>query len=214
MRRMSVLVVMIGLMGTMSWGSSLTLEASTFTPDPGSSVTLFVRGAPPGTTFYWDLDGDGAYEQTTAEPQITFAVPAGWRLVRVQGTSKGQVLGPLTVALVAGAHLGATRFVLPEGPNFLVTIVVVAKTPVIAPGFVETIPPGFALEVVSADGAFWRKAEKLEAIWPLILDPKQTVTFTYRLYPPTGIFFQFSGTVSAYAAGKRLEIPIAGAVTP
>lgn len=214
MRRMWAFLMVSGLLGTVAWASNLTLEASSFTPDPGSSVTLVVRGAPLGTTFYWDLDGDGAYEQTTQEPQVTLVLPAGRRLVRVQGASGGQVLGPLTVALVADARLGATRFVLPEGPNFLVTIVVVAKTPVIAPGFVEDIPPGFALEVVSENGAFWREAEKLEAIWPLILDPEQTVSFTYRLYPLPGIFFQFSGAVSAYVEGKRLEIPIAGVVTP
>ncbi len=200
--------------GAAAWPAGLTLESSTFTPAPGHPVTLFVRGAPSGTTFHWDLDGDGAYEQTTVEPQITFAIPAGLRVVRVQGVSGGQVLGPLVAAVVADARLGATRFVVPEGSTYLVTIVVTAKVPAIAPGFVEDIPAGFAVEVMSEGGAFWRKGEKLEAIWPLILDPDQTVVFSYRLYPLAGVFFQFSGAVSAYVEGKRMEVPIAGMIRP
>lgn len=209
-----VLATATGVLCILGWASGLTLETSTFTPDPGGTVNLFLRGAPADASFHWDLDGDGAYERVTAEPWATVVVPAGLRLVQVRVVSGGKVLAQLTAALVADAQLGAARIVTPEGPNFLVTITVSAKIPLIAPGFVEQIPAGFAVEVVAEGGAFWRKAEKLEAIWPVILDPGQTVTFTYRLYPLAGVSFSWTGLVSAYVEGKRVEIPIAGAVRP
>ena len=209
-----MLLVLSGLFfGLSALGANLTLESSTFTPDPGESVTLFVRGAPFGATFRWDLDGDGTYELTTAEPWVTFTVPQGMLVVRVEVVGKDQSVR-LLAALVADARLGATRLIVPEGPTYLITITVRSKIPVIAPGFVEDVSQGFAVEVVDDGGAFWRRAEKLEVVWPVILDPGQALTFTYRLYPLAGAEVQFSGAVSAYAEGKRVEIPIAGAIRP
>lgn len=194
--------------------AEITLESSTFTPDPGVTVTLFVRGAPSGASFLWDLDGDGSYERTTQEPQAAFVVAEGVRLVRAEVVSGGKSLTQFKVLFVANTQLGATRFMVSEGTSYLVTVCVAPKITVIAPGIVEEIPSGFAVEVVTDDGAFWRRAERLEAVWPLILSPGQSVSFTYRLYPLAGVSFQFSGLVSAYAEGKRVEIPIAGVVQP
>jgi hypothetical protein len=214
MTRAGMLLVLSGIFfGLSALCANLTLESSTFIPDPGGSVTIFVRGASSGATFRWDLDGDGTYELTTQEPQVTFTLPQGMRVVRVEVVEKTQST-QLFAALVADARLGATRLIVPEGQSYLVTITVSGKIPVIAPGFVEDIPQGFAVEVVDDGGAFWRKAEKLEVVWPVILDPGQALTFTYRLYPLAGVEFQFSGLVSAYAEGKRVEIPIAGAIRP
>jgi hypothetical protein len=67
MTRAVMLLVLSGLFfGLGAFCGNLTLESSTFIPDPGGSVTLFVRGASSGATFRWDLDGDGTYELTTA----------------------------------------------------------------------------------------------------------------------------------------------------
>ncbi|MGB9757394.1 MAG: hypothetical protein ACPLRP_02160 [Candidatus Bipolaricaulaceae bacterium] len=212
--RVKTLFLLGVFFGASVLGANMTLESSTFTPEPGGSVTLFVRGAPSGATFRWDLDGDGAYELTTAEPQATTTVPQGLRLVRVEVVVGKEGVAQFLAALVADARLGATRFVSHEDKSYLVTITVSCKTPIIAPGFVEDIPPGSTVEVVGEGGAFWRRAEKLEVVWPLILDPGQTVSFTYRLYPLAGAEIRFGGLVSAYVEGKRVEIPIAGAIRP
>ncbi|MBC7221813.1 hypothetical protein H5T56_02335 [Candidatus Bipolaricaulota bacterium] len=216
MRKFKVffLVVVGILFGGGVFGSGITLEASTFTPDPGTTVSLFVRGAPVGATFRWDLDGDGIFEHTTAEPQVTLSVSEGMKLVRVEVARDGKTLAQSALALVSDRRLGAARLVLSEGTSYLVTITVGGKTTLIAPGFVEDIPAGFAVEVVADGGAFWRRAEKLEVVWPVILDPGQTLTFTYRLSPPAGATFQFAGMVSAYVEGRRVEIPIAGVIHP
>jgi len=200
------------VLGVLGFGMSL--ESSTFTPDPGAPVSLFVCGAPAGATFRWDLDGDGIYDRTTTEPQVTFSASPGMRLVKVEVVSAGRTIGQLIVAIVADSKLGATRSVIREETSYLVTISVTSKTPLIAPGFVEDIPAGFAVEVVAEGGAFWRKAEKLEVVWPVILDPGQTLTFSYRFYPLAGVDFQFSGLVSGYVEGKRVEVPIAGIIKP
>ncbi|MCS7240093.1 MAG: hypothetical protein NZ651_02460 [Candidatus Bipolaricaulota bacterium] len=214
MRKFWVFPILSVCVGVSLYAASITLESSTFTPDPGNTVSLFVRGAPLGASFLWDLDGDGSYERTTQEPQTTFVMAEGVRPVRVEVVSGGKSLTQFKVIFVADKRLGATRTVVLEGTSYLVTICVAPKTTVIAPGIIEEIPSGFGVEVVANDGAFWRRAERLEAVWPLILDPGQTVSFSYRLYPLAGVSFQFSGLVSAYAAGKRVEIPIAGVAQP
>lgn len=203
------LVFCLGLLGT-----EITLESASFTPDPGTAVTIVVHGAPAGATFRWDLDGDGIYERTSGEPQALLTAATGLRVVRVEVIQGNTVLKRIVAGIVADPTLGATRTLVPEDGALLVTITVVAKVPVIAPGFVEDVPTGFALDVVAEGGAFWRKVEKLEAVWPVILDPGQTLSFTYRLYPLAGVDFQFSGMVSAYFQGKRVEIPIAGILHP
>jgi hypothetical protein len=85
MTRAAMLLVFSGIFfGLGAFCANLTLESSTFIPDPGASVTLFVRGASSGASFRWDLDGDGTYELTTQEPQVTFTLPQGMRVVRVE----------------------------------------------------------------------------------------------------------------------------------
>jgi hypothetical protein len=190
------------------------LESSTFTPDLGRPVSVFVRGAPRGATIRWDLDDDGTYERVGEEHLITFTMAEGIRRVTVEVASGGQTLARLTALFVADSRLGAFRTVIPEGHSFLVTVTILPKAALIAPGFLEVIPTGFALEVVDEGGAFWRRAERLEVVWPIILEFGQAVSFTYRLYPLSGVSFQFSGLVSAYVGGKRVEIPIAGAISP
>ncbi|MFN3346769.1 MAG: hypothetical protein ACK42E_03040, partial [Candidatus Bipolaricaulaceae bacterium] len=147
------------------------------------------------------------------EPHATVTVAAGTRLVQVEVVRAGQAK-LLAATLVADPHLGAVRTLTPEGATFLVQVLVQSKVPVIAPGFVEEIPKDFALEVVAEGGAFWRRAEKLEVLWPLVLEPGMTLVFTYRLYPPAGRTFRLSGLVSGYVEGQRVEVPIAGFFQP
>lgn len=199
------------LVGWMGLGAAL--QCSTFTPKPGETVTLTVVGAPVGASFRWDLDGDGRFETSSLEPYITLTAAAGARLVQVEVESAGQA-ELLAARIVANPYLGAVRTLIPEGTTFLVQVAVQSKVLVIAPGFVEEIPQGFALEVVAEGGAFWRRAEKLEVLWPLILEPGMTLVFTYRLFPPAGRTFQLSGLVSGYVEGQRVEVPIAGFFQP
>lgn len=199
------------LVGCLGLGA--TLHCSTFTPKPDETVTIAVRGAPPGASFRWDLDGDGRFETSSLEPYVTLRVSSGPRLIRVEVVSAGRA-ELLAAMVVADPHLGAVRTIVPEGVTFLVQVAVQSKVPVIAPGFVEEIPKGFAFEVVAEGGAFWRRAEKLEVLWPLILEPGAPLVFTYRLHPPAGATFQLSGVVSGYVEGRRVEVPIAGLFQP
>lgn len=199
------------LWGVLALGA--TLQCSTFTPGPGETVTLSVVGAPAGAAFRWDLDGDGRFELSSREPHATLSVAAGPRLVRVEVVSGGRA-ELLTALIVAHPHLGAVRTLTLEGTTLLVQVAVQSKVPVIAPGFVEEIPKGFALEVVAEGGAFWRRAEKLEVLWPLILEPGMRLEFAYRLHPLAGTPFQLSGVVSGYVEGRRVEVPIAGFFQP
>lgn len=206
-------LVLFPLLSVSVLAAGITLECSNLIPDPETTVILWVKGAPQGASFRWDLDGDGRFETTTSEPEIRFVVGSGSRTVTVEVTSAGKSLGQASLTIVADPRLGAIRTITKEDGSFLVTLMIQAKMPLIAPGIAEDIPQGAVVEVVAEGGAFWRKAEKLEAVWPLILDPGSVLAFSYRVYS-TAEKLRLSGVVSGYVGGQRVEIPIAGQLQP
>jgi hypothetical protein len=206
-------LVIFPLLSVSVLAAGITLECSNLIPDPETTVILWVKGAPQGASFRWDLDGDGRFETTTSEPEIRFVVGSGSRTVTVEVTSAGKSLGQASLGIVADPRLGAIRTITKEDGSFLVTLMIQAKMPLIAPGIAEDIPQGAVVEVVAEGGAFWRKAEKLEAVWPLILDPGSVLAFSYRVYS-TAEKLRLSGVVSGYVGGQRAEIPIAGQLQP
>jgi hypothetical protein len=206
-------LVIFPLLSVSVLAAGITLECSNLIPDPETTVILWVKGAPQGASFRWDLDGDGRFESTTSEPEIRFVVGSGSRTVTVEVTSAGKSLGQASLTIVADPRLGAIRTITKEDGSFLVTLMIQAKMPLIAPGIAEDIPQGAVVEVVAEGGAFWRKAEKLEAVWPLILDPGSVLAFSYRVYS-TAEKLRLSGVVSGYVGGQRVEIPIAGQLQP
>jgi hypothetical protein len=206
-------LVIFPLLSVTVLAAGITLECSNLIPDPETTVILWVKGAPQGASFRWDLDGDGRFESTTSEPEIRFVVGSGSRTVTVEVTSAGKSLGQASLTIVADPRLGAIRTITKEDGSFLVTLMIQAKMPLIAPGIAEDIPQGAVVEVVAEGGAFWRKAEKLEAVWPLILDPGSVLAFSYRVYS-TAEKLRLSGVVSGYVGGQRVEIPIAGQLQP
>jgi len=206
-------LVIFPLLSVSVLAAGIVLECSNLIPDPETTVILWVKGAPQGASFRWDLDGDGRFESTTSEPEIRFVVGSGSRTVTVEVTSAGKSLGQASLTIVADPRLGAIRTITKEDGSFLVTLMIQAKMPLIAPGIAEDIPQGAVAEVVAEGGAFWRKAEKLEAVWPLILDPGSVLAFSYRVYS-TAEKLRLSGVVSGYVGGQRVEIPIAGQLQP
>jgi len=206
-------LVIFPLLSVSVLAAGIVLECSNLIPDPETTVILWVKGAPQGASFRWDLDGDGRFESTTSEPEIRFVVGSGSRTVTVEVTSAGKSLGQASLGIVADPRLGAIRTITKEDGSFLVTVMIQAKMPLIAPGIAEDIPQGAVVEVVAEGGAFWRKAEKLEAVWPLILDPGSVLAFSYRVYS-TAEKLRLSGVVSGYVGGQRAEIPIAGQLQP
>ena len=206
-------LVIFPLLSVSVLAAGIVLECSNLIPDPETTVILWVKGAPQGASFRWDLDGDGRFESTTSEPEIRFVVGSGSRTVTVEVTSAGKSLGQASLTIVADPRLGAIRTITKEDGSFLVTLMIQAKMPLIAPGIAEDIPQGAVVEVVAEGGAFWRKAEKLEAVWPLILDPGSVLAFSYRVYS-TAEKLRLSGVVSGYVGGQRAEIPIAGQLQP
>jgi hypothetical protein len=206
-------LVIFPLLSVTVLAAGIVLECSNLIPNPETTVILWVKGAPQGASFRWDLDGDGRFESTTSEPEIRFVVGSGSRKVTVEVTSTGKSLGQASLTIVADPRLGAIRTITKEGGSFLVTVMIQAKMPLIAPGIAEDIPRGAVVEVVAEGGAFWRKAEKLEAVWPLILDPGSVLVFSYRVYS-TADKLRLSGVVSGYVGGQRVEIPIAGQLQP
>lgn len=206
-------LVLLPLLSVAVLAAGITLECSNLIPDPESTVILWVKDAPVGASFRWDLDSDGVFESITSEPQISFVAKSGAQAVTVEVVSAGKSLARASLVIAADSRFGAIRTITKEDGSFLVTIMIQAKLPFIAPGISEDIPAGVVVEVVAEGGAFWRRADRLEAVWPLILDPGSVLAFSYRVYS-TGEKLRFSGVVSGYVGGQRVEIPIAGQPHP
>lgn len=205
---------LVAVLGISSVGLASSLEVTTFAPDPGETVVLTVSEAPAGASFRWDLDGDGFFEKTTDEPRAQLLALQGFHTVRMEITSAGRTVAQKTLGLICDPRLGAYRTVSWEGNALLVTVFFLAKTEVIAPGFEEEIPGGAGLEVVADGGAFWRRGERLEVVWPLILERGMSPSFSYRLYPLSGQAVTFAGVASGYVEGKRVEVKIGGHLQP
>ncbi|MGC9529936.1 MAG: hypothetical protein ACP5G2_04870 [Candidatus Bipolaricaulaceae bacterium] len=173
-----------------------------------------VSGAPTGSTFQWDFDGDGVAELTTNAPRAACTVYAGYRETVVTVVHGGRVVASAQAAVVADDKLGAVRTTSDLGNGaFEVTITLVAKVPLTAPGLVERVPADWALEMLDSGGAQWKVGEALEAVWPLKTAAGDELSLRFRLYAPPGAAVRLSGQASGYGPQGRVEVPVAGVIT-
>jgi hypothetical protein len=188
------------------------LVSETFIPTPGTEVEFQVLGAPAGASFNWDFKGDGVVDLTSGEPRARWVMSEGYQEVAVQVLKDGAPFASARVAIVADDRLGAFRTAtVAEGGAVDVLLTLRAKVHLVAPGIEESVPPGWALEVIDDGGTLYRLGDVLQAIWPLELWPGDEVSLRYRLYPPApGSAARLSGIASAYGDQGRVVVPIAG----
>lgn len=214
---MRTVLLIFGLLacGWMALAQGPTLVSSTAIPNPGEEVAFQVLGAPVGAQFRWDFNGDGRPDLTTNAPTASWAAPAGYWEVAVEVVQGGRTVSRIVGAVTAHPQLGAFRTVRWNGNVLEVTVVLQAKQPLVAPGVVETVPPGWVASVLDDGGGYApRRGDAVEILWSTHLDPGRSVRVVYALYPPaSGTAVRFSGTASAYSGGRRVEARIAGVVT-
>lgn len=201
--------------GALAHASGLSLVFSSPFPNPGDEITLQVVGAPTGAQFRWDFTGDGRPELTTNQPWASWAFPAGYWEIGVEVVQGGKVMAQALGAIAANAALGAFRTARWTGSVLEVTVTLQAKQPLVAPGMVERVPPGWVATVLDEGGGYApRRGDAVEVLWSTYLNPGTSVRFVYALYPPTaGDGVRLAGTASAYSQGQRVEIQIGGVVT-
>ena len=209
--RILIACTLLVVLGALGLGGGLALIPSDPAPMPGAQITLQVSGAPAGAEFFWDFGGDGSVDQITQVPTISYTVKAGYQEIAVQVHHQGKAIASARIALSSDPSLGAFRSVQGTGP-IQVTVVLRARIHLVAPGIEETVPAGWAVEVVDDGGALYKIGDALQAVWPLELWPDEEVSFCYRLYPGEPATARLSGIASAYGPEGRIEVRIGGVV--
>ncbi len=215
MRDIAILFGFI-ILGALSAGA-VTLQTSTFTPDPGETIQLWASEVPLGAKFLWDLNGDGVADQVTDAPRIKWTVPEGTHEVRLTVTRDEQVIASIAALIVADPFIACWQTVRPStGGALEVTVTVRAKTELSAPGLELSIPTGWGWgQVLEPMDLYKTVGGKLVGTWALQLHPGDELSFRYLVHPASpGATFVFSGRATAYVGGRYHTVPIAGIIGP
>ncbi len=215
MRTGAILLGLVLLGATPIWGQTVTLQVSTFTPDPGETVQLWISGAPVGAEFLWDLNGDGIADSTTEIPRLQWAVPQGAHKVRVVVKHEGKVIAAIEALIVADPYIACWQTIIPSGNTWEVKVTFRAKANLSAPGLEIEVPEGWGVEVSDPGNLTYKIKGGIHGFWAIELYPGDELGFRYRLYPVSpGLSFVFSGKASGVVAGRYYTVPIAGVVAP
>lgn len=212
MRRIPLATAAFLSLALLGSAGGIELIPSNPAPVPGETLTLVVSGAPAGAKYYWDFGGDGTVDKVTTGPQIPYTAPAGYQEIAVQALVGDKAVGSARIAISANDSLGAFRQVEVREGRIEVTITLIARVHLVAPGIEESVPSGWGAEVVDDGGAIYMTGEVLQAVWPLELWPDDQVSLTFVLYPGPGGSARLSGLASAYGPEGRVEVRIGGDV--
>lgn len=212
--RIGVIVLSFAVLGALSGGAA-TLQVSTFTPNPGEMVNLWVSGAPLGAQFLWDLNGDGVADRSTETPRIQWAVPQGPHRVGVVVQHEGKTVASVEALIVADPYIGCWQIAKRVGDFWEVTVIFRAKARFTAPGLEIQVPEGWGVEVLDPGNLTYKVKGGIHGFWAVELHPGDELKFRYRLYPVSpGLSFVFTGTASGVIEGRYYTVPIAGIVSP
>ena len=214
--RTGVILLGLSVLGAISvCGGAATLQASTFTPDPGETIQLWVSGAPVGAEFLWDLNGDGAADRVTQAPRLQWAVPQGVHRVGVEVRHQGKVIAAIEALIVADPFIACWQTISISGNTWEVEVTFRAKTDLSAPGLEIEIPAGWGVEVLDPGNLTYKIKGGIYGFWATELHPGDELGFRYRLYPvSSGLSFVFSGKASGVVGRRYYTVPIAGVVSP
>lgn len=221
--RWIVLCASIGLV-LMFAGAASAFEAdfdpSTYNPDVGEIVNFEVCETCLGDsefTYSWDFDGNGEAELETDEDLVTysFASEGFYEVVltitdaggRTSVARQGVVVGPIPAM--------AVRELLVESDGAIFVLITIDMNGRFSSvGIEESIPDGWAIEIVDAGGALVNTnmtERQIELLWMSMFEDEESVTFSYRLRPAyTSVLPTLFGEVSGYASGVRYVMGIAG----
>ena len=212
--RTGVILLVSAILGAFS-GGAVTLQVSTFTPDPGETIQLWISGAPMGAEFLWDLNGDGVADRTTEIPRLQWAVPLGAHTVRVVVRKEGKVIETFEALIVADPYMACWQTTVPVGNTWEVKVTFRAKANLSAPGLEIEVPEGWGVDVLDPGNLTYKIKGGIHGFWAVELFPGDELSFRYRLYPVSpGLSFVFSGEASGVVGGRYYTVPIAGIVAP
>jgi len=187
-------------------------------------ITFDARGSadPDGeiTSYEWDFDGDGLFEQVLERPITTYSFArAGEKLVTLRVRDELGAVGVVTKPIeVKEGILTVTRAIatpLPDheiltGEAFKVTVTILAHGTVMGLGLDEDLPEGWEVEPISNDGAKFKPTCLQWAFFETI-HAGETRKITYKVRVPAWEepgTFKLEGKVIATL--PEVEAPVSG----
>lgn len=195
-------------------------DPSTYNPDIGEIVNFEVCEPCLGGsdfTFSWDFDGDGYPEFETDQSLVTysFASPGFYEVVLTVTDAGGRTSIARQGVVVGPVPAFAVRELLVESDGAIFVLITITMNEKFSSvGIEESIPDGWAVELVDPGGAMGRSNMEYrhqEYLWMSMFEAGETVTFSYRLRPAyTSVLPTLHGEVSGYASGDRHVMGVAG----
>ncbi len=210
--RMAAMFAAVLLVGVGGMAGNMAIVSSEPYPDPGTTVTFQVEGAPAGSEFRWTLGEHGT--AVRSETWLRWAVPEGYHQLEVEAVREGKVVATAAYGMLADTRLGATRTVERESGYVEVRITVRSKETITGGlSIAETVPEGLAAGEAISDGDLAPRREdgKLVTGWWTELAPGTQGYFEYTLHGDDSQHgARLFGVVVAYIEGERVERPIGG----
>ncbi len=212
--RMAAMFTVVLLASLGGVAGTMTIVASEPYPDPGTTVTFQLEGAPAANEFRWTLGEHG--RAVRSETWLRWAIPEGYHELKVEAVRDGTVVARASYGVLADTRLGATRTVHRRSGYMEVRITVRAKQTITGGlSVVEAIPEGKAVGDALSDGDLAPRREngKLVTGWWTELRPGMQGYFEYVLHGEGTVGeSRFSGVAVAYIDGERVELTIGGQV--
>ncbi len=210
--------VFLMVVGLIAFGhGAIDFDPTTYNPATGEKVTFSLcQGCAAGATRYeWDFNGDGVTDMTTRDPFVDHTyTAAGYVEVTVKAVAAdGRVMARRKGLLVGKTSLIGIRYVERQSDgSIIVSITIISDGHLSGVGVEELIPVGWQVGASNGDNVYIKRAgSKLQILWINRLTPGDTATVSYQLYPTQGNGVPaFSGTVSGYDKGKRVDTQICG----
>ena len=210
LKRPLIVVGVIAAFGLTVFAGTADYTPATYNPAVGEDISFTACQtclSYDAVSYNWDFDGDGVYDLSTPDPTVehAFSEP-GFVAVTLKVDEGGGRYSTCRKGIYVGeTPLFAVRKVTPDASgSVLVEITVTAYTGTRAVGLEETLPIGWQWEILDASNAITKKeGQNLQVLWMNPIEPGETWTVSYRLYPSVGTGSpQLAGTISGYADAR------------
>jgi len=198
-------------------------DPSTYNPEAGEIINFEVCQSCLGSsdfTYYWDFDNDGDPEFDTDQDLVTYSFDTDgfYEVVLTVRDAGGRTSVAKQGIVVGSVPAVAVRELLVESDGAIYVLITVTMNERFSSvGIEESIPDGWAVEIVDAGGALARpnmEERQIEIVWMSMYESDETATFSYRLRPAyTSVLPTLYGEVSGYSSGTRHVMGIAGTLT-
>jgi len=222
--RVGIIGILIAFAGACvgsaaSWVADFT--PSTWNPAVGDVVNFSVcdscLGGGAAYRYLWDFNNDGVVDVDTASTIVACTFNAsGFYEVKLTVRDSGGREQTRTKGIVAGdiPAYGVRQIIVQDDGSVFVSVTLTVNESVAAPGLLESVPAGWQMEVIDADGALTRfnsESRQMEVGWLSAAAPGDEIVFSYRFYTNYASTVKgLSGELSGYVGSARFASSVCG----